>query len=408
MLKVGYLGRIEYEFQKSRVTGPWDHTDSVSAKKVKKKISCLCTFNSVTSEPRYGSGFSDPYTGSTAGPLLSGRRWRPSSSPVILSHSLSQTQKTAFQCSFMIQRPAPCSFIFQPSYPFVSPLRSSTPHSSAPSPSSDPLFHLPASLSFFIQSQIAPDLLLLPNRAACTLCPFPFWPVLLAPSHSSLITLLLCLPSLPSLRSLLFPFQPYNLSQSPDPLLRAPSPSPSNPQISAPFISASRSLLLFLLAHSFLFHQLYSCSLPHPAPFLILFLNSLAYSPLSSCPLLPAPVPSGSLFLAPYFAGPFHPHCSYPFKPCKLSHSVTFPFGLPSLLLISHSLCSLLLPLPALPPPLLSPSTPFQFHPHSHYPPRYVPHCSMLIPLPALLFLAPSPLLLSFSAQIPVTCSFSF
>jgi hypothetical protein len=37
-LKVEYLGGIEYDFQKSRVTGPWDHKDSVSAKKVKKKI----------------------------------------------------------------------------------------------------------------------------------------------------------------------------------------------------------------------------------------------------------------------------------------------------------------------------------------------------------------------------------
>ncbi len=37
-LKVKYLGRIEYDFQKSRVTGPWDHMVSVSAKKVKKKI----------------------------------------------------------------------------------------------------------------------------------------------------------------------------------------------------------------------------------------------------------------------------------------------------------------------------------------------------------------------------------
>jgi hypothetical protein len=42
-LKVKYLGRIEYDFQKSRVTGPWDHKDSVSAKKVRKKNSCLCT-----------------------------------------------------------------------------------------------------------------------------------------------------------------------------------------------------------------------------------------------------------------------------------------------------------------------------------------------------------------------------
>ena len=37
MLIVEYLGRIEYDYQKSRVTGPWDHKDSVSAKKVKKK-----------------------------------------------------------------------------------------------------------------------------------------------------------------------------------------------------------------------------------------------------------------------------------------------------------------------------------------------------------------------------------
>ncbi len=37
-LKVEYLGRIEYDFQKSRVTGPWDHMVSVSAKKVKKNV----------------------------------------------------------------------------------------------------------------------------------------------------------------------------------------------------------------------------------------------------------------------------------------------------------------------------------------------------------------------------------
>ncbi len=43
-LKVEYLGRINYDFQKSRVTGPWDHMVSVSAKNVSKKISCLCTF----------------------------------------------------------------------------------------------------------------------------------------------------------------------------------------------------------------------------------------------------------------------------------------------------------------------------------------------------------------------------
>ncbi len=36
-LKVEYLGRIEDDFQKSHVIGPWDHKDSVSAKKVIKK-----------------------------------------------------------------------------------------------------------------------------------------------------------------------------------------------------------------------------------------------------------------------------------------------------------------------------------------------------------------------------------
>ncbi len=37
-LKVEYLGRIEYDFQKSCVTGPWNYMISVSAKKSKKKI----------------------------------------------------------------------------------------------------------------------------------------------------------------------------------------------------------------------------------------------------------------------------------------------------------------------------------------------------------------------------------
>jgi hypothetical protein len=40
-LKVEYLGQIEYDFQKSRVTGPWDHMVSVSAKKVKKFHACV-------------------------------------------------------------------------------------------------------------------------------------------------------------------------------------------------------------------------------------------------------------------------------------------------------------------------------------------------------------------------------
>ncbi len=37
-LKVEYLGRIEYDFQKSHVTSPWVHKVSVSAKKVKRKF----------------------------------------------------------------------------------------------------------------------------------------------------------------------------------------------------------------------------------------------------------------------------------------------------------------------------------------------------------------------------------
>jgi hypothetical protein len=35
-LKVEYLGLIKYDFEKSRVTGPWDQKVSVSAKKDKK------------------------------------------------------------------------------------------------------------------------------------------------------------------------------------------------------------------------------------------------------------------------------------------------------------------------------------------------------------------------------------
>ncbi len=43
-LKVEYLDRIEYNFQKSRVTGPWDVRFRFLQKSI-KKISCLCTFN---------------------------------------------------------------------------------------------------------------------------------------------------------------------------------------------------------------------------------------------------------------------------------------------------------------------------------------------------------------------------
>jgi hypothetical protein len=37
-LKVEYLGQIEYYFQQSPLTGPWDHKVSVSGKKVEKKF----------------------------------------------------------------------------------------------------------------------------------------------------------------------------------------------------------------------------------------------------------------------------------------------------------------------------------------------------------------------------------
>ncbi len=40
-LKVKYLGQIKYDIKKSRVTGPWDHTVSVSAKKLKKIHACV-------------------------------------------------------------------------------------------------------------------------------------------------------------------------------------------------------------------------------------------------------------------------------------------------------------------------------------------------------------------------------
>jgi hypothetical protein len=52
-LKVEYLGRIEYDFQKSRATGRWDHKVSVSAKKVKKKFhACVPLKNRAFSVPQ--------------------------------------------------------------------------------------------------------------------------------------------------------------------------------------------------------------------------------------------------------------------------------------------------------------------------------------------------------------------
>ena len=78
-LKVEYLGRIEYDFQKSRVTGPWDHMVSVSAKKV-KKIFMLVYLSAFLC----GSGCS--WRSGIAGPP-------PSCPDYVLTHSLIQCLK---------------------------------------------------------------------------------------------------------------------------------------------------------------------------------------------------------------------------------------------------------------------------------------------------------------------------
>ncbi len=62
---------IEYDFQKSRVTGPWDHKVSVSAKK-EKKISCLCTFKGLVSLSSFVYGVRDG--------LLYPKMWKNSTS----------------------------------------------------------------------------------------------------------------------------------------------------------------------------------------------------------------------------------------------------------------------------------------------------------------------------------------
>ncbi len=46
--------------KKSRVIGPWDHKDSVSAKKVKQKLSCWCTFKIWLKEKVVASPFMSP------------------------------------------------------------------------------------------------------------------------------------------------------------------------------------------------------------------------------------------------------------------------------------------------------------------------------------------------------------
>jgi hypothetical protein len=74
-LKVEYLGLIEYDFQKSRVTGPWDHIVSVSAKKV-KKISCLCTFKEFKNRFRFkGINSASICTGTTTMAMERGDRF---------------------------------------------------------------------------------------------------------------------------------------------------------------------------------------------------------------------------------------------------------------------------------------------------------------------------------------------
>ncbi len=52
-LKVEYLSRIECDFQKSSVTGPWDHKVSVSVKKVKKNVMLVYLENSLLYKTSY-------------------------------------------------------------------------------------------------------------------------------------------------------------------------------------------------------------------------------------------------------------------------------------------------------------------------------------------------------------------
>ncbi len=56
-LKVEYLGRIEHNFQKSRVTGPWDHKDSVSAKKYFKNFLACVPLKGDGNEPVFSRCF---------------------------------------------------------------------------------------------------------------------------------------------------------------------------------------------------------------------------------------------------------------------------------------------------------------------------------------------------------------
>jgi hypothetical protein len=118
----------------------------------------------------------------------------------------SQMQNIPLQCSFPIQRPTPCSFIFQPRYHFSSPLRCRTSRSSAPSPSSDPLLALssnsPVILSHLIPEQpgsSAPS-----QRATRTLCPFPSGEFFC--SFPFFTSLLAALPSISSLPALSFTY----------------------------------------------------------------------------------------------------------------------------------------------------------------------------------------------------------
>jgi hypothetical protein len=62
---IKYLSQIEYDFQKSRVTGPWDHKVSVSAKKLKKCHACLTLSSSadgVTIQCTFCSHWADANT----------------------------------------------------------------------------------------------------------------------------------------------------------------------------------------------------------------------------------------------------------------------------------------------------------------------------------------------------------
>ncbi len=92
-LKVEYLGRIEYDFQKSRVTGPRDHKVSVSAKKCKKKFHACVPWKKKSSVPDPWHFATDP------NPNL----WLtdPDTDPALFFSDLQDANKNNFNFNFL-------------------------------------------------------------------------------------------------------------------------------------------------------------------------------------------------------------------------------------------------------------------------------------------------------------------